>query len=65
MSEATVFARLAEQLSTELSEVPAEEITVAVRAEQERFLNSPVREFIPVLVERSVRRRFRAEVPTA
>ena len=63
MSEATMFARLAEQLSTELSEVPVEEITVAVRAEQERFVNSPVREFIPVLVERSVRRRFRQEVP--
>jgi hypothetical protein len=57
-SEDAALARMAEQLTAELPHIPAQEITVALRAEQERFVNSPIRDFIPILVERSVRRRF-------
>jgi hypothetical protein len=57
-TEAAALARVAEQLTDDLRHVPAEEIVIALRAEQERFANSPVRDFIPILVERSVRRRF-------
>jgi hypothetical protein len=57
-SESAALARVAEQLTLDLDDIPAEEIEVALRAEQERFVNSPVRDFIPILVERSVRRRF-------
>jgi hypothetical protein len=56
--ESAALARVAEQLTLELDDIPAEEIEVALRAEQARFVNSPIRDFIPILVERSVRRRF-------
>ncbi|HKC28203.1 MAG TPA: hypothetical protein VKB75_09345 [Jatrophihabitans sp.] len=57
-SEAAALARMAEELTAELPHIPPQEIAVALRAEQERFVNSPIRDFIPILVERSVRRRF-------
>jgi len=56
--EAAALARVAEQLTAELGHIPAEEVVIALHAEYERFANSPVRDYIAVLVERSVRRRF-------
>ena len=57
-TEAATLARVTEQLTTDLPHIPVEEIVIALHAEYERFANSPVRDFIPILVERSVRHRF-------
>lgn len=58
VADAAGLARIADQLRAELRYIPAEEIVIALYAEYGRFAHSPVRDFIPVLVERAVRRRF-------
>jgi hypothetical protein len=45
-------------LASGLPAVPADDIVDAVNVEYERFDRSPIRDFIPILVERSVRSRF-------
>jgi hypothetical protein len=49
-----VVARLAQQFP----ELSAEEIDRAVHGQYDRFDNSPIRDFVPVLVERASRRQL-------
>jgi hypothetical protein len=46
---------LAERLAAQFPELPAEDIVRTIRGEYDGFDGSPIRDFIPVLVERNVR----------
>jgi hypothetical protein len=59
-AESAALDRVVEQLTAGLPAVPADRITDAVNIEYRRFDSGPVRDFIPILVERSVRARLRA-----
>ncbi|MET0474049.1 MAG: hypothetical protein ABW001_05360 [Mycobacterium sp.] len=61
MSEQAAIARLEQRLTTMYSALPADRISTAVRAARARFDDSPVRDFVPLLVERRVRAQL-AEV---
>lgn len=54
-TESVVLDRLAERLATQFPELPAEVIVHTIRGEYDGFAASKIREFVPVLVERSVR----------
>jgi hypothetical protein len=49
-----VVARLAQQFP----ELTADEIDRAVHGQYDRFSDSPIRDFVPVLVERATRRQL-------
>src|SRR5664279_5292932 len=53
--EKIALRQIAERLATKLPGTPAEVITWAIRAKYATFADSRIRDFIPVLVERSVR----------
>jgi hypothetical protein len=57
-TEQASFNRIAEQLALAFPDVPCEQVTAAVESEQARFRDSPIRDFVPILVERAVRRRW-------
>jgi hypothetical protein len=52
-------AAVAERLASRHPEVPAETVDEIVREAREKFIDSPVRDFVPLLVERSARERIR------
>jgi hypothetical protein len=56
VAEAAALDRLAEQLALDFPDAAAAEIVRAVREEHGRFAGSSVRDFVPILVERSARR---------
>lgn len=56
--EMAAFDRVAEKLAGRFPDIPAETVVDAVRAEHQRFMDSSVRDFLPILVERSLRRRW-------
>jgi hypothetical protein len=58
VAESAALDRVVEHLASGLPAVPADDIVDAVNVEYERFDRSPIRDFIPILVERSVRSRF-------
>jgi len=49
-----------ERLSRQFPELPPEEIEKAVHGKYDSFAKSPVRDFVPVLVERGSRERLTA-----
>lgn len=54
--EAQAMRRMTENLVEDLSEnVPVDQVTSAVGAAHNRFAGKPIREFVPILVERIVR----------
>ncbi|MFC4128266.1 three-helix bundle dimerization domain-containing protein [Nocardia rhizosphaerae] len=54
--EQLAMRRMTETLVEDLSEnVPADQVTSAIGAAHERFAGKPIREFVPILVERIVR----------
>jgi hypothetical protein len=46
-------------------EVPPEQVEAAVRESQETYADAPIRDFVPILVERDVRETLDDEVPAA
>jgi hypothetical protein len=57
-TEDATMRRLMERLTQVFPEVPEVEISRAVQGRYHDFDGSPVRDFVPVLVERSVRDQF-------
>lgn len=54
-AEQAAMSRVVERLASQFPEVPREDIARAVRGRYEGYEPSPVRDFLPILVERSVR----------
>jgi hypothetical protein len=55
-SEKMALAKIADRIATQFPELPAEQIEQAIHGRYEAFDQAPVRDFVPVLVERQVRR---------
>jgi hypothetical protein len=53
--EQVEFGKLIERITSQFPELDEELIVNAVRGEYSRFETSTVRDFVPILVERSVR----------
>ncbi|WP_280300622.1 three-helix bundle dimerization domain-containing protein [Nocardia neocaledoniensis] len=63
--EELAMRRMTESLVEDLSEnVPADQVTSAVGAAHDRFAGKPIREFVPILVERIVRTELADSDPT-
>ncbi|MFJ2837398.1 three-helix bundle dimerization domain-containing protein [Nocardia sp. NPDC087230] len=63
--EELAMRRMTESLVEDLSEnVPADQVTSAVGAAHHRFAGKPIREFVPILVERIVRTELADPDPT-
>jgi hypothetical protein len=62
-AEETAIRRLMERLTQVFPEVPEAEIARAVQGRYHDFDDSPVRDFVPVLVERSVRQHLVTATP--
>ena len=54
-SEQAAIESVVQRLVGQFPELPREEIERAVRGEHEGYESSKVRDFVPILVERSVR----------
>jgi hypothetical protein len=52
LSEQTIIAQAADRLTSKYPTIPAETVTAVVRGVHARFDGRPVREFVPLLVER-------------
>ncbi|MGV0813096.1 hypothetical protein ABQF34_14135 [Mycolicibacterium boenickei] len=55
ISEDVKMAEVVTRLGAAYPETPADDVAGCVRRAQERFQSSPIREFVPLLVERRVR----------
>jgi hypothetical protein len=53
--EQTALRHLAERMATQFPDVRADDIAKAIQGSYQQFESSRIRDFIPVLVERSVR----------
>jgi hypothetical protein len=51
-SEQTIIAQVADRLTRKYPTIPADTLTAVVRGVHARFDGRPVREFVPLLVER-------------
>jgi len=60
-SEQLALAQLRERLASKYADVPSGLVSAAVHAAHARFAESPIRDFVPLLVER----RVRAELASA
>lgn len=64
-AEQAAIDGLIARLSAQFPELPGETVARAVRGEYEGFAGSTVRDFVPVLVERSVRDQLRQPDPVS
>lgn len=55
ISEAVMIDQVVERLATAFSDLPVEDVDAVVRTTHDRFRDSTVREFVPLLVERRSR----------
>ena len=62
-AETTAMNRLMERLAHVFPEVPEAEITRVVEGRYHDFDGRPIRDFVPVLVERTVRRQLQTTAP--
>jgi hypothetical protein len=58
MAEEEAIRQVAERLAQQFPEVPVPDVEQAVYSKYGSFQDSPVRDFVPVLVERASRRRL-------
>jgi hypothetical protein len=56
--ESDAIRHIVGRLSRQFPELPAEDVERAVYRKYESFTDSPIRDFVPVLVERAARRRL-------
>ena len=61
LSEQAAMAQLRERLSNKFADLPPERVAAAVQRAHAQFDESKIRDFVPLLVERSAR----AELSTA
>jgi len=54
-AERQAIDQVIQALTTRFPEVPARSITERVRRAHDRFAGAPIRDFVPVLIEREVR----------
>jgi hypothetical protein len=64
-SEAEAMARVVERLRQQFPEVPPDAIDAIVNGHYEAFDGRPVRDFVPVLVERATRADLQARIDTS
>lgn len=50
-----MIAEVQRRLSSRYADIPADQVSRAVQAAQARFAQSPIRDFVPLLVERHAR----------
>jgi hypothetical protein len=62
-SEAEAMSRVVHRLRQQFPELPAERIEQAVHGRYEQFDGRPIRDFLPILVERSARNDLTATGP--
>jgi hypothetical protein len=55
-AEQAALAKIAERIASQFPELSAEEIDRAIQGRYAAFTDSPIRDFVPVLVERQVKR---------
>jgi len=60
--EAEAMARVVERLRQQFPEVPADALEAVVHGNYEAFDGSPVRDFVPILVERATRADLEAGI---
>ena len=60
-NEGEAIHQVVGRLAGQFPELPVEEIERAVYGKYQSFRGSPVRDFVPVLVESATRRRFAAQ----
>jgi hypothetical protein len=53
--EQAALSRIADRMAAQFPELPAADIHLAIQGRYAQFEGSPIRDFVPVLVERSVR----------
>jgi len=57
-NESDAIRQVVGRLSRQFPELPAEDVEQAVYGKYESFTDSPIRDFVPVLVERAARKRL-------
>jgi hypothetical protein len=57
-AEQAAIRQVAARLAQQFPELSADEIDRAVHGQYDRFSDSPIRDFVPVLVERATRREL-------
>lgn len=55
ISETLLIANLEDRLTSTYPHIPADRVVSAIRAATARFDDSPIRDFVPLLVERRAR----------
>lgn len=58
ISEDVMIAEVHRRLSSQYTDIPADQVSRAVQAAQARFAQSPIRDFVPLLVERHARNQL-------
>jgi len=57
-AEQSAIGQVVARLSQQFPELSAEDINRAVHGQYDKFNDSPIRDFVPVLVERATRRQL-------
>lgn len=60
VTEQTLLAEIGRRLTQEFPGVAPEVVDAAIRQAHARFANSPIRDFIPLFVEKQARLKLRA-----
>lgn len=55
MSEPLLIAEVERRLVTKFSDLPPDQVSSVIRSAQAHFDSSPIRDFVPLLVERRAR----------
>jgi hypothetical protein len=58
LSEQRVISQLVERLSAQFPDAPSITVAFVVRAQHSRFDGRPVRDYIPLFVERNARKQL-------
>ena len=58
ISEQTLIADIERRLNEQFPDLMPDLVDAAVRTEHARFLSSPIRNFVPLLVEKNVRQHL-------
>jgi hypothetical protein len=59
--EDRAITEVVDRLTKQFPEVPAEDIAATVSASRPEFEEAPIRDFVPLFVERSAKHRLRGE----
>ena len=62
--ESRALAELVDRLVAQFPEVPSDSVRAIVNASWEEFTGRPIRDFVPVLAERTARHRLSSKTST-